>query len=317
MKETEQFDNLSIFTDFNDSELNSIRKYFVLKKYKKNEIIKIDDSKELDIIISGRITSTHALPGNIARKSVEYRSGDVFGEMSLFGYRSPFDTYHAQEESRILSIHEKDIIDLIENSSEIAIKFIAHIISLTIRKLRESSNFLADVVQWGENASRRVITDELTGIYNRSFLEDAIENFFNISKSNNKPLALLMIDIDNFRVINDTLGQEAGNIVLQETVNLIKETISKYGIIARYGGDEFSILLPETDLNKALEIAEQIRKAVEDYNYNSGKSIPVAISIGISAFPDTALDIDTFKEKADAALYKAKESGRNRVAYIE
>jgi diguanylate cyclase len=129
-----------------------------------------------------------------------------------------------------------------------------------------------------------------------------------------------MLDIDNFRKINEDLGLEAGNRILQELVDLIQKITSKHGIIAHYGGDEFSILLPETDLARAKIIAEQIRSDVEKYDFSkhlAGKIIPVTASIGISSFPDTAVDLETFKQKADEALYKAKELGRNRVEWID
>ncbi len=316
----ELLQNINIFSDFDKDELELIVKYFTMKTYDNDVIIKNDNVKELSIVLNGQIVSSLNLPGTIDRKHAQYNAGDFFGEMSLFGYKSPFDTFHASKKSRIISIQEKDLEKIIEEHSETAIKFISQIIGLTIQKLRRSNKFLADVVQWGENASRRVITDELTGVYNRLFLEDAIDNFFNISKSNNKPVSLFMIDIDNFRVINDTLGLKKGNDILTELISIVRDIISRHGIIARYGGDEFSILLPETDLKKAIKIAREIQKKVGAHNFSrhlSGNNIPITTSIGISSFPDTATDLKTFKEKADSSLYKAKEAGRNRVAYIK
>lgn len=311
---------LPLFIDFDTHEIDIIEKLFSLKTYKKNEIINKDKDKELSVITSGKILSTLKLPGSIGCRQEEYCAGDFFGGMSLFGFKSPFDIYRAVEKSEILSINENNIINLINNNPKIAVKFISRVITLTIQHLRKTSKFFTDIVQWGEDASRRVITDELTEVYNRYFLEDAINDFFSISKSNGKPLSLFMMDIDNFRVINDTLGYETGNNILLYCVSMIKSIVSRYGIIGRYGGDEFCILLPETDLKKALAIAETIREAIEqsDFSkYMSGSEIPVTASIGISSFPDTATDIESFKEKADTSLYKAKENGRNRVAYVK
>ncbi|MBN2403743.1 MAG: GGDEF domain-containing protein [Spirochaetes bacterium] len=318
----EQLKNLNIFKSFNNDELDLLKKYFSYKSYKKDEIIasRNNISKELYIVLNGKIVSTLNLPGNINRKRDEYETGDFFGEISLFGYKLPFDTFYAAEESDLLIISGKKILELIENSSGIAIKFISQLLSMTIHQLRNSNKFLADVVQWGENASRRVITDELTGLYNRAFLDDALENFFYISKSNNKPLSFLMFDLDNFRDINENYGHETGNNILSELVNLIKNIISRHGIIGRYGGDEYSILLPETDLKNAVIIAEQIRADVEQHDFSrhfNGEKTTLTISIGISSFPDTATELAAFKEKADASLYQAKKTGRNKVAYIE
>ena len=133
-------------------------------------------------------------------------------------------------------------------------------------------------------------------------------------------MRILMLDLDNFSDINESFGHETANKLLIEVVSLVSNIISSHGIIARYGGDEYSILLPETDLKKALSIAEQIRANVEAMDFS--KTIPIenikaTISIGISSFPETVMEITAFREKADASLYKAKKTGRNRVAYIE
>jgi diguanylate cyclase (GGDEF)-like protein len=318
---TELIKNQNIFCEFSKDELELIEKHFTVRVYKKDQIISSynEINKEVFIVLKGKIISTLNVPGSIERKHGEYGPGDIFSEGSLFGYKPPFDTFFASETSEVLIISENNIRDLIDNYSDTAIKLTSHLLSMTIRQLRNSSKFLADVVQWGENASRRVITDELTGLYNRAFLDDALDSFFNISKSNNKPLSLLMVDLDNFRKINEMYDHDTGNIILVALVNVIKKIISSYGIFARYGGDEYSILLPETDLQKAIILAEKIRKDVESFDFSRylyGNKLPVTISIGISSFPDTATDLASFKEKADNSLYKAKESGRNKVVYI-
>jgi diguanylate cyclase (GGDEF)-like protein len=309
-----------IFRDFSDTELSLIEKACVIKLCEKdNIVIKSGENKKiLFIVITGKVVSTQNIERSIERKFGEFLPGDFFGEVSLSGNKTVFDSYTASKKSQLLAISEEKLLKLIEENSEVAVKFISHLLSFTIRRFRRSSAFYSDIVQWGENASRRVITDELTGIYNRAFLEDAVENFFSISKSNNKSLSLFMIDLDNFRVINETYGLETGNQILLVLVSVIKKVISKHGIIARYGGDEFSVLLPETNIAQAVSIAETICKEVEAYDFSkfmNGKKIPVTTSIGISSFPETADNMASFKEKADASLYKAKESGRNRVEY--
>jgi len=271
------------------------------------------------MVLSGRIVSTLKLPGTISRRHGEFKEGDVFGESSVFGSRPLIETYIAAENGELLLFPENYFTGMIEKNPVCATRIISDLLTRTIKQLRTSSGFLAQVVQWGENASRRVITDELTGIYNRAFLDDALESFFNISKSNNKPLSLLMLDVDNCRKINDMIDHETGNMIIREFVVIIKNVISRYGIFARYGGDEFSILLPETDLKQAAAIAEKIRSDVERYDFSKflkGHDISITTSVGISSFPETVTDFASFKKKADESLYLAKESGRNRVSYI-
>lgn len=324
MQETmkEVLKGIDLFAGFTDSELEQIAKYVIPKKYEKDEIIvKCNDLvKELFFVLTGKVVSTLKLPGSIERKNGLLQGGDFFGEVAVFGNKPHLYTYIAAETCELLVIEEVAFINLMEKNHELATKLISGQLCQTIRQFRKSSRFLADVVQWGENASRRVITDEQTGIYNRAFLDDAIESFFNISKSNNKPLSFMMLDVDNCRKINEQIDMETGNKIIFQIVAIIRSIISKQGIVARYGGDEFSILLPETNLQQALSMGEQIRVNIEKFDFSKilkNTKIPITTSIGISAFPENAVELETFKSKADVALYKAKEGGKNRVVFIE
>jgi len=318
----EILNKLALFSGYEKSDLEILGKFFSLRKYNAGEpvITRGEIRKELFIVTSGKIHSTLKMPGSIDRKHFDYTGGDAFGELSIFGNKPVFDSYTSSVESELLVIEEKDFLKLIDAVPEKSIKLISNLLSHTIMQFRKSSGFLADVVEWGEKASRRVITDELTGLYNRAFLDDALENFFYISRSNNKPLSFIMLDADNFRKINELIGFESGNNVIIEFSGIIRRIVSQHGILARYGGDEFSILLPETDLNTAVEIAEKIRENVELFDFSKhlrGHDIEITTSIGISSFPETANDLATFKQKADESLYRAKNAGKNCVRCVE
>lgn len=312
----------AIFRDLTADEFTAIKKYYTIREYAIGDVVLKNAAAEkaLFIVARGSVVGTSDHNSIINRKETRYLPGDFFGEVSLCTGTSTDGVCAAEESCMVVSITENAFNEMIRDNSVIAVKFISQLLSLTIHRLRGFSTFFADIVQWGENASRRVITDELTGVYNRLFLDDVLENFFNISKSNNKPLSLFMIDLDNFRKINETLGMEKGNTILRTVVLIIKKAISKHGIIARYGGDEFAVLLPETGIEKAQIIAEQIRADVENRDFSKqteGSGLSITLSIGISSFPDTVSQITAFKEKADASLYKAKNLGRNCVSYIE
>lgn len=318
----EFFNRTPIFAALSEEDISILEKHSRVAQYSEDEIILKQGSRSRDlyIILSGRVVGTLKLPGMLDRKYGELREGDFFGESPVFGNLPLLNSYAAADKCEILIINEKGFTELISSSPVAATMVISMLLAGTIRQFRKSSGFLAQVVQWGENASRRVITDELTGIYNRAFLDDAIENFFNISKSNYKPLSLLMLDIDNCRQINEAIGHDTGNMIISEFALIIRNIISRQGIIARYGGDEFSILLPETNREQAINIAEKIRETVASYDFSkhlAGSDIRITTSIGISSFPETATELAVFKEKADASLYRAKESGKNRVACVE
>ncbi len=312
--------NMKAFSGCGAAERDGAAGFFSVKKFSPGEVICEENCSpgELFIVYSGKIKSAYTQGGGIERKHNVFTAGDTFGEMSAFGNKPLFDTYTAVEHSEIISIDEAGFLKFIEESPECAYKVLTNLLSNTVAQLRKTSRFLADIAEWGENASRRVITDELTGLYNRAFMDDAVENFFNISVSNSKPLSLLMLDIDNFREINESNDSESCDRVIIEFAGIIRRLISRHGIMARYGGDEFSILLPETDIQKAMEIGGEIRGAVENFNFSKhfrGKSVPITTSIGISNFPETASTMDEFKQKADASLYRAKQTGKNRVEW--
>jgi diguanylate cyclase (GGDEF)-like protein len=153
-------------------------------------------------------------------------------------------------------------------------------------------------------------TDQLTGVYNRR----AFDEFFTRERDRavryNKPLSLILFDIDYFKKVNDTFGHEAGDHVLQEVVNISKEQIRKVDSLFRWGGEEFILLLPETEVDGAIIVAERLRSAVEKWEFPTTSSI--TISLGVSQFHKDDSD-KTLIKRADVALYEAKQGGRNRV----
>jgi diguanylate cyclase (GGDEF)-like protein len=172
------------------------------------------------------------------------------------------------------------------------------------------------MVVWGERARKRAITDRLTGVYNRRFLEDALDQNFVLSIKNKSPFSLIMVDLDHFREINEQYGDEVGDRVLLSVVGVFNNNLRKQDIIARYGGDEFTILLPNTEVSTALSIAQNICNEVARLDLLkklSGSIDMVTTSQGIASFPLHAESLNRLREMADEALYRAKNEGRNRV----
>jgi diguanylate cyclase (GGDEF)-like protein len=162
------------------------------------------------------------------------------------------------------------------------------------------------------------ITDPLTGLLNRRYLEERLTEELNRSTRYNYSMSCLMIDIDDFKKYNDLNGHQAGDAALKITAHCLKATLRSADIACRYGGEEFCILLPQTSLSEAGVIAERMRQRVAETDYPYGKSQPlgvVSISVGISTF---FRHIDTAEKvisAADRALYKAKSKGKNRVEF--
>lgn len=161
------------------------------------------------------------------------------------------------------------------------------------------------------------ITDGLTGIYNRMYFEQALHKEWRRSARQKIPLSILMVDADYFKQLNDSAGHKVGDLCLQAISAQLKSHFKRAGeLVARYGGEEFVALLPETDQQQALAAAESLRIAIENLAIaHKNKSHKVTISIGVSTtIPTVQTTPDNLLETADAALYKAKTSGRNRVA---
>ncbi len=157
--------------------------------------------------------------------------------------------------------------------------------------------------------------DHLTGLYNHQEMELRLSDEIERASRYNHNLSVFMLDIDNFKSINDTYGHQTGDIILKTFANLLEGSIRNTDYAARYGGEEFFIILPETDLPKAEELAERLRKLIADYPFQVkiDKKLNLTTSIGVSNFPDHVQTAQELIEKADSAMYTAKEAGRNNV----
>ncbi|MGQ9464159.1 MAG: diguanylate cyclase [bacterium] len=162
-----------------------------------------------------------------------------------------------------------------------------------------------------EEAKKLSLTDPLTGLSNRRSLEMMLDNEIKRAERYRRPFAILMMDLDNFKSYNDKFGHSAGDYILQKFSTLMKETIRDVDFICRYGGDEFIAVLPETDANFALVVAERIRKKIESENLEP----PITLSIGIAIFPTDSRDKQQLINLADRACYESKEMGGNRVNF--
>ncbi|MDD2267110.1 GGDEF domain-containing protein [Sulfuricurvum sp.] len=156
------------------------------------------------------------------------------------------------------------------------------------------------------------MVDKLTHLYNRRKMDECLYIEVEKSKRYSKPLSLIMIDIDYFKKVNDTYGHQTGDAVLQKVAELINNNTRKIDCCARYGGEEFLIMCPETPEEGVLTLAEQIRRTIEAYEFETVKHL--TISLGVSTYSETD-DMMTLIKKCDEALYKAKHQGRNQVVF--
>lgn len=164
------------------------------------------------------------------------------------------------------------------------------------------------------------ITDYLTNLYNRRHFMERSTQELKRAKRSKQPLSILMLDIDQFKNINDTYGHETGDFALKQVVDTLRSNLRDIDILGRMGGDEFTALLPNTNIQDAFKLAERVRRDMEQTQFQTqGESFTIAItiSIGVAAFTNKTSNIDDILRNADTALYEAKRAGRNRVTEYE
>lgn len=164
-----------------------------------------------------------------------------------------------------------------------------------------------------DQAQRLSITDGLTGTWNLRYFKMQIEREIERSARFRRPFSLLYIDIDDFKVVNDTYGHQRGNAVLVDLVSRIRSTIREIDVLARWGGEEFVVILPETDASGGVLAAEKIRAVVAEEPFEGNPDLKVTISAGVSCYWQHGSDEESLVDAADTALLKAKAEGKNRV----
>ncbi len=161
------------------------------------------------------------------------------------------------------------------------------------------------------------ITDGLTGLHNRRYLERHLAGLVDQARQRQRPLSLLLLDIDFFKQVNDTFGHDAGDDVLREFSRRIRRTVRSVDLVCRFGGEEFVVVMPDTDIRAAALVGERIRERIAGQPFlieGGEQELPITVSIGLASRSEPADAPETLLRRADDALYQAKREGRNRVA---
>lgn len=169
----------------------------------------------------------------------------------------------------------------------------------------------AELKEANETISRLAATDELTELYNRRYFNERLHSALSSVRRHEYPLSMIMVDLDHFKVVNDTFGHSEGDLILKAFADLLREMIRAEDVAARWGGEEFIIILPHTGSDAASALAERIRIAFEQH-VTSATPIALSASFGVAQLRESD-DADSLIRRTDAALYRAKHEGRNRV----
>jgi len=261
------------------------------------------------IVLSGQL-QVHL--GSLESPNIAYLDpGVCAGEMSLIEEWDPSAYVVATERSHLMVVSHDLLWQMVDRSHQ----FAKNLLVVISERARSANEFIAERLGVLSQAERNAVTDALTGLGNRHWMQDVFERALTRARTDRGRLCLMMADVDRFKDINDRLGHIIGDQILAAIADSLRERLRPTDLIARFGGDEFAILLPGVTLAEASLTAERLRESLTDY---SGSNLPndVTLSIGLTAAAESD-DLEQLLQRADSAMYEAKDRGRNRIAIRE
>lgn len=237
--------------------------------------------------------------------------GECVGEMSIIDSRVPSAQVSATETTLVLEIEQEILWLMVSASHEIA----RNLLYIMSERVRYSNLVIADSMELQRKYQRFATIDALTGLHNRGWLDDMFSREVKRSERDQLPLCLIMIDVDNFKKFNDEYGHLAGDSVLVKVAESIRSPLRPNDLVARFGGEEFSVLLPETTLQHALIVAERLCECVAQTDMGTLDDVQlprVTISLGVAEYQH-GYELESMIAAADVAMYHAKRGGRNCV----
>lgn len=321
---------IDIFQSLTEEMLQSLSSKFHLASLEAGQVLfhKGDQGDSLYLVQTGllKVVSTDGAGREVILNQIS--EGDIVGEMALIDHEPRSASVVAVAPTRLLKLNSDDFMQIIQNHPEIGFMISRNLTQRLRKNTMQIEHTLpaetveahieartADLVRDNQMLKEMATTDPLTGVFNRRHFFELAEQELKKSQRYGSPLSAIMIDLDHFKSVNDTYGHQAGDQVLQAAARLIQENIREIDILGRYGGEEFAVLLPNTPMPDAKDMAERICRKIEAHPVQVDETtIPVTASLGaVGASNTDNLTITALLDKADQALYEAKHSGRNRV----
>lgn len=262
------------------------------------------------VVVEGRL-SVHLEGGPESDPVAFIGEGETVGELSVLDESPASAHVVAADPSRVLAIDGPTFWGMVNASHA----FAKNLLVLLAGRLRANNSTVSNNIRLQREYARNAMVDALTGLYNRRWLDDSLARFATRFARSAQPLAVLMIDVDHFKRVNDTYGHLAGDAVLVHLARITQATIRTEDVLARYGGEEFAVICRGIPLLNAGVLGERIRSRVEGETFDyQGTRLPLTISVGVAALPEANVETaSALVQEADGALYDAKRSGRNRV----
>ncbi|MEM1263389.1 MAG: GGDEF domain-containing protein [Pseudomonadota bacterium] len=239
-------------------------------------------------------------------------TGHCAGEMSIIEERAPSAYVVAIEAAHLLVVPRLEVWKAVDSSHALA----KNLLVMLSERVRQHNDVIAERTNKLRKVQSDAMTDALTSLGNRSWMQDMFPRELERCHINHEPAAMIMVDVDDFKRYNDRFGHVAGDRVLALVARALRDQFRPRDLIARFGGDEFAVLLPGIGTEQAAAIGERARRAISGTSSDADDSLvrfPVNVSIGV-AEKSAGDSLDTLLRKADAALYRAKHAGRNCVS---
>lgn len=310
--------NLSLLSGLDDKEIREIAKHSISKKYKKGEILfkKGSTGKELFIVEKGEVLVFKETSEGNRQILASYIEGKSFNEMSLFEDIPEQATAQAEIDTQLVVFDRNALNEIMTNHSPIAARMLHKLLCKIAERNRMANNLLAEQTKQSQDIKEREVTDQLTGLYNRGYLEEQLEtelpNF-------GDHISIIIFKPDGFKAVNDTYGHVAGDNVLKIIAKTIAKNLRKKDKIIRYRGNEFVIILPHTEKFVALKIGEKLKKQalrMKTGEFTLGKNLKISASIGVACYPEQGTVIADVIQKGYNVMQKIMTDGGNRVDFV-
>ncbi len=308
---------LDIFSSLEDDAMSRVRRLMKRQLVPAGWILfrEGDEGQQMYIVMAGRVAISINTDAGDEIEVAQVGEGSFFGEMAILEKDLRSATCRTVSDCVLLSLDSAGFRVLMNDEPTAAISIMQKMLNTAAGRLQKTGSFLSDMVKWGESARMRAVTDTFTGLYNRRFFDEALEEEVLAASMGGPLFSLVMLDLDHFGTLNAEYGEKTGDDAILAVVPIFRKIFDEKDILTRYGGDEFAFILPETGGQAALERCRRAGDAIRKLKLLEGKSgriRRITASIGIAECTSNVKTVVELLDKADRALYSAKEAGRDR-----
>lgn len=304
-----------IFNGLSINEIERLTSFMLFCEFDSGEALVNEgqEGNELFIILDG-IVSVSVRSDNKDIELIRLSSGDFFGEMAMLEQETRSATCRAVKPTYCFVLKSGDFSKLIIEEPKTALSVLKNMLVTTSGRLLKTDSFASQIIQWGDDAKKRAITDEFTGFYNRRYLDESLEGLISRSVRQHTGVSFAMVDIDHFGTLNKTYGSVFCDNILLEITRVFRKEFDYNDILIRYGGDEFCFIINGKS-EKAEKQCKNVCLNVNALCFKEQPELKVSCSIGLVHY-GKGMETASLLSLSDKALYKAKENGRNCVCLL-